>query len=296
MSHHAAHYSAEAVALARAVGAFERDPAPRYPDVLAHYFLRPAFRAALLPGVRRLLEAAYAIAFPGTYLYLHARMLWADAITINEAQHGLEQLVILGAGYDTRFHRMRDALRHVDLFEVDHPATVRRKAGCLRAAGVESRRVTPIPFNLNHGDLPTALLHAGVDPHRKTLFIAEGLLFYLSRLTVGKMLYGIAHQFDDAAIAFDFIDARALAIPEAFHGAPQLFRQLQRKDEPVQFAIDPGDIDHWLHGLGFPDTARMDAQALSQRFLITHTGRPRGRANEAFGLALARNHRRTPLP
>lgn len=286
----AAHYTAEAVALARAVGAHERDPAPRYPDVLAHYFLRPSFRAALLPGLRRVLEAAYSVAFPGTYLYLHGRMLWADAIAVAEARQGLEQLVILGAGYDTRFHRLREVLHGVDLYEVDHPATARHKAQCLREAGIEAGTVRRVAFDLNHGDLPRALQQAGLDPRKRTLFIAEGLLFYLPRLTVGKLLYGIAHHFGHAAIAFDFIDARALAIPDAFHGARQLLRQLQRKGEPVQFAIDPQDVDLWLHGLGFAQIARLDSAGLAVNFLMTRSGHPRGRVNEAFGLVLARNH------
>ncbi len=284
-----AHYTAEAVALARAVGAHERDPAPRYPDVLAHYFLRPSFRAALLPGLRRMLEAAYAVAFPGTYLYLHGRMLWADAIAVAEARQGLEQLVILGAGYDTRFHRLREVLRGVDLYEVDHPATARHKAQCLREAGIEADAVRRVAFDLNHGDLPRALQQAGLDPQRRTLFIAEGLLFYLPRLTVGKLLYGIARHLDHAAIAFDFIDARALAIPDAFHGARQLLRQLQRKGEPVRFAIDPQDVEGWLHGLGFAHTTRLDSAGLALNFLMTRSGQPRGRVNEAFGLVLARN-------
>jgi len=93
------------------------------PQAVREYILNLAaakgFRPLADHGLRRVLEAGYSIAFPGTYLYLHGRMLWADAVAVAEARQGLEQLVILGAGYDTRFHRLREVLRGGDRLRTD---------------------------------------------------------------------------------------------------------------------------------------------------------------------------------
>src|SRR5262249_53525719 len=114
--------TAETQAALRAVGAAERDPALRNPDWMAARLVtaQPRLTAlAKLPGVRRLLPRLSQRLAPGAYHYETARVKHIDAVLEGEVRTGVDQLVILGAGYDSRPYRFAEALRDVSVFEVD---------------------------------------------------------------------------------------------------------------------------------------------------------------------------------
>ncbi|MGW3917766.1 class I SAM-dependent methyltransferase, partial [Streptomyces sp. NPDC005070] len=92
-----------------------------------------------------------------------------------------DQLVILGAGLDTRAWRMPELAR-TDVWEVDHPASQRDKQTRLpaqSAALARSVRFTPVDFAVD--DLGTALDAAGHDPSAPTTWLWEGVVPYLTR-------------------------------------------------------------------------------------------------------------------
>lgn len=94
--------SAEKVAAVRAIGAL--DPLVNNPDCLARHFLGIKHRILVWAlsrsfGVgRRLLEKKG----PGVYWYLQARTKHIDHSIEQGLADGIRQVVILGAGYDTR--------------------------------------------------------------------------------------------------------------------------------------------------------------------------------------------------
>src|SRR6266511_1491126 len=58
---------------------------------------------------------------PGAFGYFNARTQYFDEVLLEEARAGLEQVVILGAGFDSRSLRFRDAMPAARVFEVDMP-------------------------------------------------------------------------------------------------------------------------------------------------------------------------------
>ena len=92
---------------------------------------------------------------------------------------GLEQLVILGAGYDSRPYRI-DGLNEIRVFEVDHPDTQAVKIEKIKEIfGSLPHHVVYIPADLASDDFVQRLLDRGYDRSRKTLFIMEGVIFYI---------------------------------------------------------------------------------------------------------------------
>src|SRR5882757_7971345 len=78
---------------------------------------------------------------------------------------GAEQLVILGAGYDSRPYRFADRLGGVQVFEVDHPATSTAKQAKVRAL------IGEIPANVAYvpvDNLADKLLRCGYRTTRPT--------------------------------------------------------------------------------------------------------------------------------
>ena len=91
----------------------------------------------------------------------------------------LRQIAIVAAGMDTRAFRL-DWPADACVYEIDHEALLAEKARRLEAAGATPRtRRVPVAADLAEGWTP-ALLAAGFDPRAPTLWLVEGLLFFLT--------------------------------------------------------------------------------------------------------------------
>ncbi|GAA2086481.1 SAM-dependent methyltransferase [Kitasatospora saccharophila] len=114
---------------------------------------------------------------------------------VRKALHGREngQLVILGAGLDTRAWRLA-ALAQAEVWEVDHPASQQDKRTRLAAAEAEpvAREVHFTAVDFATDDLATALDAAGHDPAAPTTWLWEGVVPYLTRQQVRATLAALA--------------------------------------------------------------------------------------------------------
>ncbi|MEU4038910.1 class I SAM-dependent methyltransferase [Streptomyces collinus] len=145
-----------------------------------------------------------------------AEVVVPRTIAIDEAlrTHATGQLVILGAGLDTRAWRLPELAR-TDVWEVDHPASQQDKRARLAdaAAGLgapddgdrpsptrpertglpvlaRSVRFTPVDFAVD--DLGTALAAHGHDASAPTTWLWEGVVPYLTREQVRATLAALA--------------------------------------------------------------------------------------------------------
>lgn len=91
---------------------------------------------------------------------------------------GITQVVILASGLDARAYRMTWPDDTV-VYEIDQSGVIEFKAASLRDLGaVPTAEVRNVGVDLRD-DWPAALRAAGLDPGRRTAWIAEGLLMYL---------------------------------------------------------------------------------------------------------------------
>ncbi|MGQ4513049.1 SAM-dependent methyltransferase [Streptomyces sp. DW26H14] len=119
------------------------------------------------------------------------RTKFLDDLLKEASQSGVRQVVLLGAGMDTRAFRM-DWPEGTRLFEVDTAEPLEFKASVLRQerAAARCERIT-VPVDLRE-DWPGALAAAGHDPAAPTAWIAEGLLIYLPEDAVELLLARIS--------------------------------------------------------------------------------------------------------
>ncbi len=106
------------------------------------------------------------------------RTQFIDGEVADAIGRGVEQVVILGAGYDGRALRFGGATTR--WFEVDFPSTQADKRRRLGRLGVTPAGVTYVPIDLMQGDLEATLEKAGHEAATPTLFLAEGLVPYLT--------------------------------------------------------------------------------------------------------------------
>ena len=109
--------------------------------------------------------------------YIHVRTRFFDDAIVRAIDNGIEQIVILGAGYDCRALRFRTPGVH--FFEVDHPATQQDKRERLAAIGASTEGVTFVAADFTRPGLAATLAAAGHDESRRSQFLCEGVLRYL---------------------------------------------------------------------------------------------------------------------
>jgi len=140
--------------------------------------------ARVLWGVRHLLPAPIrrrSVTLAG----LAARVRWHDGQIIEAMDAGIDQVVVLGAGYDSRALLLaRPGFR---FFELDHPITQEDKRR--RAPGLGP---TYVPVDLRRDAAGEALVASGVDAARPAVLVAEGVTMYLAEDVVRRQLRSLA--------------------------------------------------------------------------------------------------------
>lgn len=110
-----------------------------------------------------------------------------DALERIVGQSGVDQIVLLAAGMDTRAFRL-SLPPGITLFEIDRTEVLDVKEPRLAELGAvpHCRRVA-IPADLN-GDWPAALCESGFERSRPAVWLAEGLLLFLTKTQVHQLL------------------------------------------------------------------------------------------------------------
>ena len=120
------------------------------------------------------------------------------------AEHGVRQVVVIGAGYDMRASRFSQRINGVKWIEVDHPATQARKVALLRAMH-EPKSVERVSVDLMDEPLERALARSSFDDTLDTCFVAEGVIHYLSNARFDALLSSIASVRAPVRFVFSFI-------------------------------------------------------------------------------------------
>ncbi|HEX6291186.1 MAG TPA: SAM-dependent methyltransferase [Herpetosiphonaceae bacterium] len=148
---------------------------------------------------------------------------------------GIDQLVILGAGFDTRSYRL-PASAHVRCFEIDEPKTQAFKREMLKHASVDTSRVTYVPADFETEDWRAKLVAAGFDPGKPSIFTWEFVTMYLDRTSVERTLRTVAGMAPGTVLAFDYFSAELLASRSLFMRYARAV--INATGEPWKFGID----------------------------------------------------------
>ena len=284
--------SAEAVTFMRALLARRRDPHERNPDHLAETFLSWRWKALLVAGRR--LRAVVERRAPGCYAYHLARTRHIDRLLTVAVATGAMQVVILGAGNDSRAYRFRRELAGARVFELDLPGTQARKKERLAASlGSLPDNVTYLPVDFNRQPLGEVLAAGGYDPRRQTFFNWEGVSFFLHQPAVVDLLRNVARgSAPGSSIVFDYALRSFVGGDRGFYGGEELARWLARHGEPHHFGIDPAEAGAFLRGQGLELVSDLGPEDLEKTYLERQDGTRVGRVYGMFRLA----HAKVPDP
>jgi len=219
----------------------------------------------------------------GAIEFITARERYVDDFLKACLDEGLDQVVILGAGFDTRAYRIA-GIEKTRVFEIDHPATQAEKLKRLKKViDPLPDHVTFIPVDFNTQTPAERLLASSYNEQGKTLFIWQGVTMYLTAEGVdGTLAFITSHSGPGSAVIFDYFYnefLRDTSRPEV----KRIRRIVQVIGEEHLFGIDESQLEPFLTRRGFRDVRNADAEELKRLYF---TG-PNARRVVATGAAIA---------
>lgn len=156
---------------------------------------------------------------PGFHEHLISRTRFIDDLVQNAAAQGVEQYVILGAGYDLRAHRLNLPIT-LEIFEVDQQEVQNRKRSKLPSNVPNLENVNYVSVDFNHQSLKKQLLEAGFDQSKSAIFTLEGVSQYISKEAVNSTLEEVADLTKNTNVTFyiSYVDSQLKTNPAACFG------------------------------------------------------------------------------
>ncbi len=260
--------TAEIMAAFRALEQFQPESRRIICDPYASKFLiRPYFK--ILARARWLASPtmrAVDVWAPGAQEFLTIRARLSDDIAAEMAADGLDQIVLLGAGFDTMSLRIGQTLRNVTIFEVDHPSTQAVKCDALGRIGTpENLRFVAVDFERD--DFVEKLSQAGFAPDRLSLVVWMGVTYYLTAQAMSRALCQI-HTLGRAGMrfAFDYMLKEVINGATRNDNALRKARIASRLGEPWLFGLDPAMVGDYLTAFNFKLLKDYDTEELRAKY------------------------------
>jgi methyltransferase (TIGR00027 family) len=208
-----------------------------------------------------------------------------DAIAVSLGERP-EQLVILGAGFDSRAYRL-PGLRAITVFEVDHPDTQAAKQKVLqRVLSVLPTHVRFVAIDFRQRDLDSVMPAAGYRESARTFFLWEGVTNYLTEAAVDTTLRWCSRGSPGSLLLFTYVHRDVLTRPSAFVGTARLFASLAKAGEQLTFGIEPSTLPEFLAQRGLSLESDVGAAEYRERYFKEAARKMRG--HEFYRVALAR--------
>jgi methyltransferase (TIGR00027 family) len=272
----------------RACATREKDERFRGPDYLAEIFL--PFMPQILFNVPFLRKLCMDKLFPtGIHEYVLARTRLFDEIYLDALNRGLPQIVLLGAGMDTRALRFQERNKGTRVFELDIQATQQYKRELLKRKQIAlPAELVLIPIDFNKQRLADVLAEAGYQENQKTLFLWEGVTMYLEAEAVdGTLAFIRGSATEKSIIVFDYVRASVLRRENTLYGEKECYGTVARAEEGWIFGLEDGAIEGFLAERGFKLLAHYMPSDLQATYLTADDGTRFGRINETHCIVVA---------
>jgi len=172
------------------------------------------------------------ITIPGILLHYALRKKCIAGLVRSALINGATQVVIIGAGFDPLSFELHQEFPSAQFWEIDHPATQRHKRSAL--SKIDAGRLHFVAMDLSAITLGReALIKTGFESTLRSVWIAEGLLMYLTPDAVSSLMRTL----------------KSLSAP----GSRLVFTFMEKQsDGRIRFDSQSKLVDWWLRRHGEP--------------------------------------------
>lgn len=238
-------------------------------DFYAPVFLSAPSRAVLAPLrlAGPVVRSAEHLALAGVAVSALCRHRFIDDHLLRAVADGIEQVVILGAGYDTRAYRFASEIGDRSVFEVDLAPLSRRKARIVAAdrALFGHASINRVEIDFRTQSLAEQLIDASFEQGAPTFVAWEGVSMYLTPVAMHETLAALGHLCGSGStVAMDFWQ-------HAGTGALGRLRRIGARSvrligEPLDFVVPAAAIDDVFAEHGFEVSDRAGADVMTERY------------------------------
>jgi len=259
--------TAEWICMSRAISSLEKDDCYRSDDHLALVLLPASIRLLIsIPPIRRFFIKK--MPAKGIYEYIIARTKYIDAVFKEALAEGFDQILLFGAGFDTRALRFASVAGKVKIFELDVSTTQNAKIGQYRKRNLSvPPNLVFIPIDFDKESLPGKLESAGFERDKRSLFILEGLLMYLQQESVDET-FRVIRSFAGrgSEIVFDYVYASVLRGEGLYVDEKAMSATVAKAGEKWSFGIEKGTIESFLGRYDLKLLDEKDASGLEEMY------------------------------
>ena len=192
-----------------------------------------------------------------SFAYLGARTCFYDQFVADALEEGVRQVVVLGAGYDSRAWRF--ARPGVTFYEVDLPATQADK----RTRAPEGGPIY-VPADVTGPSLRESLANAGFQIGEPAAFTAEGLTMYLTEEQVKRLLGRLSGLGPDSRLAANF----GVGFEEQGSQRGRVGRRVMAAGgEELRFRLAPADAPGFMTNTGWTTNELLSGPQLRDKYL-----------------------------
>ncbi|MGD1992463.1 MAG: SAM-dependent methyltransferase [Anaerolineae bacterium] len=235
-------------------------------------------RLVYLPGLRKLVLSSRERRMPGTLGAILCRTRYIDDVLKRSLKEGVEQVVILGAGFDSRAYRI-DGMDRVQVYEVDLPGTRKLKQRRVESVlGAVPDNVTLVGMDFDGDSLRDVLEAAGFQEGKRTLFIWEGVTQYISAEAVSATLEFVSDVSGaGSGIVFTYVRQGIIDGTDRPEWFASLLSFSSSVGSPFVFGLDPAELRQYLADRGLTLVNEVGAAEYRERYL-----KPLGREMNVF--------------
>jgi methyltransferase (TIGR00027 family) len=258
--------TAPGTAICRMIETYQPEESRICNDTFAQNLIPPVYRVMLRSKSMRdfTVEKTEAVGF-GIYGAQVCRTRCIDDAVRQHLAADLKQVVILGAGLDSRPYRL-PGMEKVAVFEVDLPFVQEAKKKRIRKTlGELPHNVTFIPIDFSSQDLETALAASTYDPDIATIFIWEGVTQYLAEEDVRSMLSFVGKTKKGGVLIFTYV-LRSI-IERRTQEAEQLMDFMDQQGSPWYFGLNPDELPAYLKPFHLKVLSDYGARDFEEKYL-----------------------------
>lgn len=242
-----------------------------FSDPFAIHFLdsklRLITRLSKYALIRKHIENTIQKKIPGAFSSGLARTKYIDELLQTAILEGVQQVIILGAGFDTRALRL-DFLKSVPVIEIDHPNTSNYKIETYKSTiGIVPENVTFLQIDFNTQDLDQLAAQHNLDFTKPAAIIWEGVTNYLTKEAIESTFAFISKFAKNSPIIFTYVHKAIIENPKSFLGGEKLLADLNKLQEHWTFGFLPDELSHYLNQFNIKLIEDLGANEYREKYL-----------------------------
>lgn len=216
-----------------------------------------------------------------------ARARFIEDLIAEQADRGVTQYVILGAGLDTFAQRRPEVASRLRVFEVDQPGTQAWKRQRLVELGYgipDWLHLVPVDFETNE-DWLKKLVAAGFDADRPAVIVSTGVTMYLTKDATAATLRQITGLAPGSTLAMTFLLPAELLDDADRPGLRRSKEGAQASGTPFISFYSPSEMLALAREAGFEDVRHVSGSSHAGRYFADRTDGLRPSSGEDLLLA-----------